>query len=377
MHIGIYTLFLYPGQIGGIETYVRHLLAALGRVDPANQYTIFVGEHNRQLFDPIIYPNFEKVNVSLAPAGASLLKRGLRKLKLLPSHIAQQMQAHPPDLIHYPGTTIDQPELKTPCVLTMHDIQQEYFPQFFSPEELAWRRATFRPSARQARRIITDAEYTRRSIIDTYGVAPEKITAIPLGVDDIFRPLSGQAVAAIRRKYGLPEQFFFYPANPWPHKNHARLFEALKGLRCPLVLSGILKANRGNLEALVKEAGVQEQLHILGYVPYEELPGLYNAATALVFPSLFEGFGMPTLEAMACGCPVICSDTTSLPELVGQAALSVNPLDPAQLGEAMQRVLNSPALRRELGQKGLERAKQFSWSRTARETVEVYQNALS
>ena len=238
MHVGIYTLFLYPGRIGGIETYLRQLVAALGRVDRVNRYTLFVGEHNRSLFEEITYPNIEKVTISISPSSASLASRVLRKLKLVPGYITGQLHAHPVDLIHYPGSTIDQPEIRTPCVLTMHDIQQEYFPQFFSPEVLAWRKATFKPSAKKAQRIIADSEFTRRTIIETYGVSSYKIQTIHCGVGGAFRAATTLFTHHIRHKYRLPERYIFFPANPWPHKNHARLFHALRlleqkyGLSC-------------------------------------------------------------------------------------------------------------------------------------------------
>lgn len=383
MHIGIYTLFLFPGQIGGIETYLRHLIVALGQVDRVNQYTLFASEQNQTIFQDISYPNFKKVTIPLLPASSSLARRVLRKLKLSPSHLAQQLSTYQVDVLHYPGTTIDQLELNTPCVLTMHDIQHEFFPEFFSAEVLAWRKTTYRPSAQKARYIITDSDFTRQTIIDKYEIAPKKVKTIYLGVDRIFHPPSSCEVTNhIRQKYSLPEQFLFFPANPWPHKNHARLFEALKllkqkhSLSCRLVLSGIFKSEAVDLSSLLKQAGLEEEVQILGYIPYEDLPGLYAAATALIFPSLFEGFGLPILEAMACDCPVICANTTSLPELAGEAALLVDPLDVAQIAEIIYNVLDSQSLRNSLKEKGLVQVKNFSWERAARQTIEVYQKAL-
>lgn len=383
MHVGIYTLFLYPGQIGGIETYLRQLVAALGRVDRVNRYTLFVGEHNRSLFGKMTFPNIEIVTISTRPSSASLASRVLRKLKLIPGYIAGQLHAHPVDIIHYPGSTIDQPEIRTPCVLTLHDIQQEYFPQFFSPEVLAWRKATFKPSAQKARHIITDSEFTRQTIIERYRVSPAKVHTIHFAVGDTFQPAPTLSTSHIRHKYRLPERFIFFPANPWPHKNHARLFQALRlleqkyGLSCPLVLSGVFESEQAHLQALLDSAGVAGQVRVLGYVPYEDLPGLYAAAAALVFPSLFEGFGIPVLEAMACGCPVICANTTSLPELAGDAALLIDPLDVAQIAEVIYNVLSSEALSKSLREKGLERVKNFSWEKAARETIKVYESALA
>ncbi len=377
MRIGIYTLFITPGQIGGIETYLRHLLVNLGKVDPINDYFIFVGSHNAYLFSDIVYPNFKQVVISLIPSPNSLGTRLLRRLKLQPSYITEQINRYQLDLLHYPGTTIDQLEIKTPCILTMHDIQQEYFPQFFSSPELQRRQATYRPSAEKARTIITGSEHTRQNIIEKYHLPSSKIKTIYYGVSDIFHLATTDEINQIRQKYNLPEEFIFFPANFWPHKNHARLFEALKlawqkyGCSCQLVLSGVWQ-EKTSLQDLIAKMGVESAVSILGYLPYQDLPLIYSAATALVFPSLFEGFGLPVLEAMACDCPVICANSTSLPELVGEAAILIDPLDVAQLAEAIYNGCHSASLRRNLQEKGWQQVKKFSWQQSARQTVALY-----
>jgi glycosyltransferase involved in cell wall biosynthesis len=382
MRIGLYTAFLTPGQIGGTETYVRQLVAHLGQVDRRNRYTLFVTGPNRHLFAGLP-ANFEPAQISLLPPGSFIMARLMHKLGLLSAYATRQMQRYPLDLLHYPGTTLDQLAIKFPCVLTVQDIQHEYFPEFFSPETLAWRRANFKPSMVKANQLITASQYTRQTVIDRYSLPPQTITAIPYGIGQQFSAvISLEVVAQTRQRYQLPPQFIYYPANFWPHKNHRRLFEALVQLKTrynltvPLVLSGVFQG-QADLSALIAELDLTGQVHLLGYLPHSELPALYAAATALVFPSLFEGFGLPVLEAMACGCPVICANTTSLPELAGEAALAVNPLDVAQMAEAIYNILNSVSLQRELRQKGLAQVKNFSWTRTAQQTVEVYDRAVN
>ncbi len=382
MNIGIYTLFFTPGQIGGIETYLRQLIAHVGQVDHKNQYTLFISEHNRHIFTDVVYSNFAKADILLVPANPSRIDRIGRKLKLAPSFIAQQLAKHPVDLLHYPGTTIDQLDVKTAAVVTMHDLQHEYFPEFFSKRELVRRKSTYLPSAKKARHIITVSEFTRQSVIQRYNISPEKITAVHHGISPIFKPAGDERlVSSIRQKYHLPEQFIFYPANPWPHKNHARLFEAIKLLReqygftVHLVLSGVWSAQTTLID-LIAGYGLAGQVQILDYLPYHELPALYNAAAALVFPSLFEGFGLPVLEAMACGCPVICANTTSLPELASDAAVLVDPIDVAQIAESIYTLLQDCSLQKSLRENGLGQAKKFSWERAARETVNVYESVL-
>ncbi len=267
-------------------------------------------------------------------------------------------------------------------MLTLHDIQHEYLPDFFSPEVLAWRRANFQPSAMKARQIIAVSEFTRQTAIARYSLPPQKITAINYGIDEQFTAAIPPAIIEqTRQQYRLPAQFLLYPANAWPHKNHAGLFKALARLRrehgvaCPLVLTGVW-SNPVELTGLMAEYGLAEQVQLLGYLPYQALPALYRAATALIFPSLFEGFGIPVLEAMACGCPVACADTTSLPEIAGQSALFFNPHDIAQISEVIYNLWTSEPLRRELSQKGLARVSHFSWARAARQTIAVYQQVL-
>jgi glycosyltransferase involved in cell wall biosynthesis len=225
--------------------------------------------------------------------------------------------------------------------------------------------------------------YTRLTLIEKYNISPQKIRTFHLGISPDFQDtLAPDAIKLVRQTHRLPQQFIFFPANPWPHKNHKRLFEALALLQaeyrisCPLVLSGAFGPEKERLQTLIAQSGISDSIYLLGYIPYQDLPGLYAAATALVFPSLFEGFGMPVLEAMACGCPVICSNTTSLPELVGEAAILIDPLNVAQIAEAIYNVLNFASLREAMKDKGLRQVQNFSWIRAAQQTVEVYQSVL-
>lgn len=384
MHIGIYTLFLTPGQIGGIETYVRNLVTVLGQIDQVNQYTLFVGEHNRDLFRDLAFPNLKQVTLSFNPARNPLSIRLLARLKVIPSPVLKELAAYPLDVLHYPGTTIDQLEIETPCILTVHDIQHEYFPEFFSHKELTRRRRTYKPSTQKAKHIITDTEFTKNSLVEKYGLPAQKISAIPFGVNSAFNSnISPTLVTQVRNNYRLPEQYLFFPANPWPHKNHRRLFEALTIVRaryghhnCHLVLSGVFPEEQARLQAVIAELGLSEAIHVLGYIPYAHLPGLYAAAAMLVFPSLFEGFGIPLLEAMACGCPIVSANTASLPEVAGNAAILVNPYHVEALAEAIHTVLHDEALRLDLKARGLERVQYFSWEKAARQTIEVYQRVL-
>lgn len=382
MRIGLNALGLNPGQIGGVEVYLRNLVENLGRIDENNEYLLFVSRHNRTAFGPDLPPNVRRVVID-PPAPAAATIRVLRYLGWLPSPLARTLEESGVDVIHFPDSVVNPLGLALPCVLTSHDIQHEYLPHHFPLKARVLRKLTYRLSARKARRIITASEFTRKTLVEKLRLPADKITALHWGVDAAFRPdVDPAAVQQLRRKYGLPSVFAFYPANSWLHKNHVRLVEALHLLRkkyrsdCKLVLCGQPREGHNALLAAIEAHQLQADVLHLGYVPAEDLPALYRAASLLVYPSLFEGFGIPLVEAMSCGCPIICSNVTSLPEVVGDAALLVNPYDVEKLADAIGRVLRDRDLRADLVAKGLARAAHFSWERAARQTIEVYRQAV-
>jgi glycosyltransferase involved in cell wall biosynthesis len=378
MSIGINALCLNPGQMGGVEIYIRNLVAHLGRIAPDNEYLVFVDRHNQSVFGSGLPPNVRRVVIA-PPPPASPVIRALRYWGWLPSPLADQLERSGVDVIHYPDSIINPPGIALPCVLTSHDIQHEYFPRHFPFQTRLLRKLTYGPSARKARRIITDSQFTRDTLVEKFRIPADKITAIHWGVDTAFRPdMSLAEVQRVRQKYCLPQVFAFYPASTWPHKNHPRLVQAISLLQkkhrsdCKLVLCGQPQWGHDALLSALKAYDLQGDVLILGYVPAKDLPALYHAASLLVYPSLFEGFGIPLVEAMSCGCPIVCSNTTSLPELVGDAAVLVNPYDVEGLANAIWRVLNDRDLRADLVAKGLARARHFSWEKAARQTLQVY-----
>lgn len=207
---------------------------------------------------------------------------------------------------------------------------------------------------------------------------------MPHGVGNEFLlPPDDAVLKGVRAKYALPSEYAFYPTNTWPHKNHATLLQSLHLLskkydkRLACVFTGV---ERGGHEAFLKaaqELGLTEAVRLLGSVEKRDMSLLYRSASLLIFPSLFEGFGLPPLEAMASDCPVVCSNVASIPEVVGDAALLCNPYDPEAIADAMHRVLTDEELRRALVQAGRERCRQFSWQRTVRETLKVLEEAAS
>src|SRR5262249_42286431 len=233
---------------------------------------------------------------------------------------------------------------------------------------------------------IADSDATRRDLLRYYRVAPQKVRAVPLGVEPAFRPVELEAARALAaERYGLTSPFLLFVGTLEPRKNLRALLEAYRRLLSSHTGEGdaptlAVAGARGwwyrDLYRLARELGLDGRVRFLGRVPDADLPPLYSAAAAFVYPSLYEGFGLPPLEALACGTPVVCSDRSSLPEVVGDAGLLVDPTQPAALAGALARILDDPALRQELRGRGLERAARYTWARTAAETVQVYEQAL-
>jgi len=229
--------------------------------------------------------------------------------------------------------------------------------------------------------VITVSQASKADIVHYLKVPTDRVHVIYEGVDAAYRPLSNAEVAMIRARYGLPEGYILFVGSVEERKNLRRLLQAYAwlretGIQRTLIVVGPRKWKYSGILATLKELNLEEHVIFTGYVPDADLPALYSGADLFVFPSLYEGFGLPPLEAMACGVPVVTSNTSSLPEVVGDAGLMVDPYDVEALAEAMHRVLTDALLREELIHKGLERARQFTWGRAAQETIAVYQRVL-
>jgi glycosyltransferase involved in cell wall biosynthesis len=269
--------------------------------------------------------------------------------------------------------------LNTQGVVTFHDMQHEFFPQFFTEKERRMRSERYRTSAFAAQTVIAISEHAKGCMVDRYGVEPDKIQVIYQGCDAEYRPIDDlEQLELARSRIGLAKQFIYYPAATWPHKNHQVLFAAIQIMveryqfDGHLVLTGTEKTSHEALLSDIDSRRLGNVVRILGYLPYSDLPYLYNLAKLMVFPSLFEGFGIPVLEAMACGCPVVCSQATSLPEVAGAAALYFNPFDPEEIAEKMWSVWSDDSKQKQLHAAGIDQARQFSWQKTARQTLAVY-----
>ena len=254
-------------------------------------------------------------------------------------------------------------------VISTHDIAPLLFPGArLGLSGLAWR-AAMRGTVRAAQ-IITISDSTKRGLIDYFGIDPDKLTTVHLGVEPMFCLLSSRILSAAKEKFALPDRFLLHVGNTSPRKNFETLVEALSLLEIDLIQVGT-KPSEEQLR-LIEKLGLSERVHFLGHLSDDALVSVYNLASVLVFPSTYEGFGFPVLESMACGTPVVASDASSLPEVVGDAGILVSPRDSFGFAQAVQNLLSDAGLAETLREKGFARAKRMTWLHTAERTLDVY-----
>ena len=353
--IGISLLTLVPRLSGGSETYARELCRALARVG-ALQYRVFVPAIAPDASDGLPWSVVGGYRASRAMPGriAAMSLAALR-----PGPLRRELELDRLDAIHFPLSVMLPPVAELPAATTVLDLQHEQHPEFFGRAELTYRKLVYGRTIRRSQIVVTISEHAREALLARYGLAQDRVRAIHLGVDhDVFTP--GDNVSRGR--------FLLYPARPWPHKNHARLFEAFARLRGERPELRLVLTGEGDFGAL------PDNVEARGRVSRDELVDLYRRASALVFPSLYEGFGMPVLEAMACGCPVACSNATSLPEVAGDAARLFDPLDVDAIASALADVLDQPE---PWVERGLQRAEGFTWDACAHAHEEVYRELSS
>ncbi|MCL7454180.1 MAG: glycosyltransferase family 4 protein [Anaerolineae bacterium] len=305
------------------------------------------------------------------------------------THVALswEMFRHPPDLLFVPSHVL--PLVQPPCsVATVHDLGYHYFPQAHTLSQNLYLRWSTRHNARSATRVLADSEATRRDLIRLYGIPEARIAVVYPGRDESLVPVHDPLLLdAVQARYGLRAPYILYLGTLHPRKNLVRLVQAFAHLqsrasetayplaRLQLVLAGQKGWLYEEVFAEVKRLGLEGRVVLTGYVAGEDLPALLSGAEAFAFPSLYEGFGFPVLEAMACGVPVVCSGTSSLPEVAGDAALLVDPLDVEAIGSALFRLLTDDKLSRELVARGLEQVQRFSWRRCAQQTLANFEQA--
>jgi len=269
------------------------------------------------------------------------------------------------DVVHFPTQVAYQTNV--PSIYQPWDLQHLHYPEFFSKTEFARREREYRAFCKQATYVCAQAEWTKKDIVKQFGMAEEKVVVIPwTSVFDAYVSPSNEQVRETVAKYQLPEKFFFYPAVTWPHKNHEVILQALShlkndhGIAQHVFFTGSTTDHRKQLDQLAMKLGIAEQLHYLGFVTPEELQSIFKSATAMVFPSKFEGFGLPVLEAFYAGLPVISSNATTLPEVAKDAALYFDPDSPIELSARMRDILEKPSLRNDVRKRGADILSQYS-----------------
>lgn len=366
-------LLPFRRHLAGAGRYARNIVANLAEIDADNHYYLFVTRESAPHFQ-VEKDNFTLVSCPIWP------KRAIR--------ILWEQLVLPWQLVYYDITLLFTPSVAIPfwlpCrgVVAIHDVIPFHRAavKYSKVRSFYIRLATYW-AARRSEVVLTGSENSRREIVSFCKVVRERIVVIPYGVEAKFRRLdSMEVIEAFRSKYGLPERFILFVGALEPGKNLVGLLEAFlrlkrqsTGIQHKLVLAGPRGWGSTRILKSIDDLELERDVIVTGFVAEEELPLLYNSADLFAFPSLFEGFGLPPLEAMACGTPVIASNTSSLPEVVGEAGVLVDPYDVEGWASAMERVLGDENLQANMIRNGLERAKLFSWKRTAQATLEIFQ----
>ncbi len=390
MHIGV-DASCWTNQ-RGFGRYTRELLTALLEVDRSNRYSFLIDEPSRDASDfppnatPVVVPTRYAATSAAGAAGSRPV-----------SDILRMTWATRPrfDLFFYPAVYSYFPLIPGPkCIVTFHDAIADRHPELTFPNDRArlfWKAKSWMARV-QADMVLTVSEYARKSVIEQWNVNPAKVRAVLEAPSPVFRPLHDDAMrATLLRRFALDPQtsYFIYVGGISPHKNleflldvFCRIVEEPRFSATRLLLVGgyskdVFHSSFQTLTRLIEQRGRASHVILTGYIPDEELVHLYNGALALVFPSLEEGFGLPAVEAMACGTPVLVSNTGSLPEVVGDAGLYFDPRNDLELANVLRRVLDEGALRQDLSERSSRRALAFSWKQTASSVLALFQEVAS
>ncbi|MDX1995827.1 MAG: glycosyltransferase family 1 protein [bacterium] len=362
-------------QGGGIGRYVRELVAALARLDSSTQYRLFVAGANRDQLPSPPNANFQWKPSRITPAWFARIWHRAQVPLPVETFVGNISLYHATDFVLPPTRR------STCTILTVHDLSFVRVPEAASPNLKKYLDMVVPRSARRADHILADSQATKDDLISLYALPESKITVLLSGVDARFSHTTS-ALLTTRKTYRIGERpYLFTVGTVQPRKNYVRLVEALQMLRqqgcdVDLVIAGGKGWLDGPLYQKIDKLKLQEHVHLIGFAADTDLPTLYSGAACVAFPSLYEGFGFPVLEGMACGTPVVTSTVSSLPEVAGDAALMVNPTDTEAIADAIRRVLDDSTLRAALIQKGYAQAKKFTWENSARHLMQVYQRVL-
>ena len=373
MRIGIDATAVPPKPMGA-GLYIIYLVREIANLESDFEFVVFAQDYLRPFFADIDNPRVKIRWVGNMHPGIRLVWEQIRFPVLI--------RGEELDLLHSPHYTMP---LSKPVkeIVTFHDLIFLIYPELHTRAKRVFFPWMMRRSARKADLIITDSDSTKRDAAKLLGVDLKKMVTVPLGYQEIFKPIHDKHVLqSIKKQYKVPDKFILYVGAIEPRKNVPLLLRVYKriveqGYPHHLVIPGKMGWMVKQVIPLIKELGIEESVNLMGYVPYVDLPAIYNLADLFVYPSVYEGFGLPPLEAMACGTPVITSNISSMPEVVGDAAILVPPNDEDALYESIIHLLADSDYRKELRTKGLKRATQFTWKHTAQKTLALYQEVLS
>lgn len=369
-----YTSALEQG--GGIGRYTRELIGALARQDSSTPYFLFASGQTKERRLSLPGSNFEW---KLTRIQAQWLARLWHRARL---PVPIEYWTGPIALLHAPDFTLPPVKRGTRTLLTVHDLSFIRTPETAARGLRAYLEKAVPHSIARADHVLADSESTKQDVIELFRTSAEKVSVLYSGVSSRFVPITdARTLQGVRARYGLGDRSYILSVGTiQPRKNYLRLLEAFKQIDRP-DLDLVIAGGRGWLENLAyrqaQESGLGDRIRFLGFVDDSDLPALYSAAQLFVFPSLYEGFGLPVLEAMACGIPVVTSNVSSLPEIAGDAALLVDPYDIEMLASAITEALEDQAVREKLVSRGTERARQFTWSRAAQQLLQHYKALLN
>jgi len=350
-------------HLTGNETYIRNLLSSFAMLDREADFVTYISRSDA--FDQIPR-RFQKKRVAVNP----FLRLGF--------DLPQRLRQDRPSLLHvqYTGPLF----CPVPLVVSVHDVSFLEYPEYFTRFRSVQLRCTVRRTVRTAACVLTPSEFSRRSILNAYQLDEARVVALPNGVSSAFRPIAREAAQRfVRSSFALPAPFILMVADLQPRKNHLGLiaaFERLvhdhRDLPHQLVFVGKETWYASVIRAAAKKSGVSNRIHFTGFVSDQELVQLYGACDLFVYPSFYEGFGLPIVEAMACGRAVACSNTSAMPEVADSAAILFDPYSEEELVRAMRDLLLNPELRSRMERLGMQRAATFGWEKTASKTLEIY-----
>ena len=383
------------GAAGGVEQFIIGLVSSLGRLgDGPEEYLLIVRRGNRDWLKPYLGANqhtvlgpsskFEAMKQFLEPfrfTAGNLLARAQSLIQRFPSvRIPVSngfFESLGVDIVHFPYQRFVRSSI--PSVYNPHDLQHIHYPEFFSRSEIAFRELIYRAGCNDAEAVAMPSHWARKDVARQYAIAPQKIFAVLYGAPtELYETITPSVLKNVTSRFRLPQVFALYPAQTWEHKNHIRLLEALALLRdrdhlaVNLVCTGRKNDFWRVIERRICELRLENQVRFLGYVTATELRAIYHAAQFVIFPSLFEGGGLPVLESFHESVPVACSNVTALPEYAGDAALLFHPFSIESIADVLRRMTTDADLRETLRQRGSARIRLFTWERTAKTYRALY-----